>query len=85
MAINFAAFLAEAGLLALLALLASVVLFPLALLLSFLYSFLAKKYEKVPRFALLFACLFAGALAVLAITEIYLGSMLQQILSTPYA
>jgi 4-hydroxybenzoate polyprenyltransferase len=85
MAINFAAFLAEAGLLALLALLASVVIFPLALLLSFLYSFLAKKYDKVPRFALLIACLFAGALAVLAITEIYLGSMLQQILSTPYA
>lgn len=81
MAFDLILILTETGLLGLLALIVGVALFPLALVMSFVYDALTKKFSKTPKFLILLICGIIGAFIALIILELYVGNSLQQLLS----
>jgi hypothetical protein len=59
----------------------ALVLFPLVFLTSFLYEYLAKKWEKsVPKILVMFLCTLIASFAALLAFEIYSGFVLEQVL-----
>ena len=76
MAATFDLFLQDAPLLFLYVVVASLVIFPLVFLLSFVYDAMCGKWEKTPRILLMLLCTFLGVLAAALMVYFYLGASL---------
>lgn len=66
----------------LLSLIVSLALFPLVVIVSFVYDHLVKSNPKTPKILLMLICTFIGVLIAALILEVYLGYTLPQLFST---
>lgn len=78
-----APFPVEFSLLFLLSILLSALLFPLVYLSSLFYSWLARRYPKIPRVFFLFALTLIATFIALALAELYSGFLLSQLSPPP--
>ena len=75
------AIISQAWFTVLFSLLASLVVFPLVVVGSFIYENLVKRYKKTPKILLMLICTFIATLIAVIILEFYLGFTLPQAFS----
>ncbi len=80
--VEISAFISQVWFLVLFSFIASLLVFPLVILSSFLYSYLEKRSSKTPKILLMLVCTFAATLLALIVLEVYLGFNASQVFST---
>lgn len=78
---DFGMFLSDLPWLAALSAAATIVIFPIVFLMSFVYDWLCEKHERAPKVLLMLLCAFLGVLAFALIAYAYVGVTLQQALA----
>ncbi len=66
----------QVWLLLLLAVIVSLILFPIVFVTSFVYEALSKKYSKTPKVLWMLLCIFVATFAVLLVIELATGSVI---------
>ncbi len=79
--VDVASLVSQGWFVLLLSVILSLLVFPLVVLMSFLYDSLAKKNSKTSKISLMLACTFIGTLIVVLLLEVYFGYSLPELFS----
>lgn len=78
---DFSSLLTHAWFVVLTSLVVTIFVFPLALVFSFLYRYLCKRYKQAPWVLWMLVCVFLGVVCGLFLLEVYLGYTLPETVS----
>lgn len=80
--VDISALLPHVWFILLLSLIASLLVFPLVIIGSFLYDYLVKRHEKTPKVLIMLVVTFVMVAIVITLLEVYFGYTLPQVFSS---